>query len=86
MIPNNLDLFKEMLEACKDTIDNCKDELANMFNKGNRNLDITFQFRPGEVVIMNVNSDYLVRKNTINETKIIDIKERRNENVSKSSI
>lgn len=79
MIPNNLELFKEMLEACKDTIDNCKEELANMFNKGNGCLDITFQFRPGEVVIMNVNSDYLVRKNEINDTKIIDIKERRNE-------
>lgn len=76
---NNLDLFKEALDACKDTIDNCKEELANMYNKGNCCLDITFKFRPGEVVIMNVNSDYLVRKNEVNEIKKINVKERRNE-------
>lgn len=79
MEPNNLDLFKEALDACKDTIDNCKEGLAKMYDKGNYCLDITFKFRPGEVVIMNVNSDYLVRKNEVNETKEINIKERRNE-------
>lgn len=79
MLCYNLDFFKEALGACKDTIDNCKEELANMYTKGNCYLDITFKFRPGEVVIMNVNSDYLVRKNEVNEIKKINIKERRNE-------
>lgn len=79
MTCNNLDLFEEALDACKDTIDNCKEELANMYNKGNYCLDITFKFRPGEIVIMSVNSDYLVRKNEVNEIKKINIKERRNE-------
>nr|DAE73861.1 MAG TPA: hypothetical protein [Bacteriophage sp.] len=44
-----------------------------LFDKGNCHLDITFQFRPGEVVIMNVSSDYNVRKNDVNETTVINL-------------
>ena len=72
--------FNYMLEACKDTLDNCKEGLMELFDKGNCHLDITFQFRPGKVVIMNVNSDYHVRKNDVNETTIISIKKEGIEN------
>ena len=65
--------FNYMLEACKDTLNNCKKGLMDLFDKGNCHLDITFQFRPGEVVIMNVNSDYHVRKNDVNETIVINL-------------
>jgi hypothetical protein len=65
--------FNYMLEACKDTLDNCKEGLMELFDKGNCHLDITFQFRLGEVVIMNVSSDYNVRKNDVNETTVINL-------------
>lgn len=65
--------FNYMLEACKDTLNNCKEGLMELFDKGNCHLDITFQFRLGEVVIMNVSSDYNVRKNDVNETTVINL-------------
>lgn len=65
--------FNYMLEACKDTLDNCKEGLMELFDKGNCHLDITFQFRLGEAVIMNVSSDYNVRKNDVNETTVINL-------------
>lgn len=72
--------FNYMLDACKDTLDNCKEGLMELFDKGNCHLDITFQFRSGEVVIMNVNSDYIVRENDVNETTIISVKKEGKEN------
>lgn len=65
--------FNYILEACKDTLDNCKENLMDLYSKGNGHLDITFQFRLGKVVIMNVNSNYNVKKN-VNETTIINLK------------
>ncbi len=66
--------FNYMLESCKDALDNYKEDLLNLLNKYNCSLDITFRFRPGEVLTMNINSDHLVRRNDIVETIIRNIK------------
>lgn len=69
--------FEKALNACKNTLDFCKSELIKMYEKGNKKLNITFSFNPGEVVFMTINSEYIVKETCNYE---INIKEKEGKN------
>ena len=80
MIPKDKNLFGETLDACSDTLKDYKPILLDIYSKGVHQLDIIFKFRCGEVAVMNINADCLVKNITKN------IEERRNLNDSKSNL